>query len=115
MEDIYNRIRHRHAEYAFPESLRLVSLEETHELFENAGFRKTRIYGIHEIVFADPSKYISWVDAPTALWKINLPSEFPQDLAASLRKEIKEEMTRTKTAKGFKATHYNIFAYAQKT
>jgi len=40
IEEIYNRIRNRHTEYAMPESQKLLSLEETHDLFEKVGFKK---------------------------------------------------------------------------
>jgi SAM-dependent methyltransferase len=40
VEEIYERIRNSHADYVLPESLRLIGLEETHELFEKAGFKQ---------------------------------------------------------------------------
>jgi hypothetical protein len=66
----------------------------------------------HGVMDSRRARSLSTVTIP--LWSLNQPF-FPQDSAESLRKEIKEEMTRTKTAKGFKATHYNIVAYGQKT
>jgi hypothetical protein len=51
------------------------------------------------------------IDPPSSLWRINLPPE----LVEMARKEIKDEMIKTKTGKGFKMTVYNIIAYAQKT
>lgn len=115
IEEIYNKIRNRHPEHAMPESLKLVSLEETRELFDKAGFKKTRIYGIHQIYYVDSSKYIALVDSPQAFWRINMPSDSSSELVEMVRKEIREEMTKTKTDKGFKTTVYNVIAYAQKT
>ena len=114
-EEIYNKIRNRHPEHALPESSArtlLIGLEETHELFDRAGFKKTRIYGIHEIGYRDPSKYYASIAAGVAdFWRINMPPE----LVDMVAKEISEEMTKAKTDKGFKTTIYNIIAYAQKT
>jgi hypothetical protein len=110
IEEIYNMIRNRHTEYDMPESQKLLYLEETHELFEKVGFKKTRIFAIHQIDYVDPSRYMPSVDAPPSFWRISLPPE----LVEMARKEIKEEMIKTKTGKGFKMTYYNIIAYAQK-
>jgi ubiquinone/menaquinone biosynthesis C-methylase UbiE len=115
IEEIYNRIRNRHPERALPESLKLIGLEETHELFNKAGFKKTRIFGIHQIEYIDSSKYFPLVDAPAAFWKVNMPSDISLEQIEMVRKEIREEMTQAKTEKGFKITMYNIIAYAQKT
>jgi len=111
IEEIYNRIRNRHTEYALPESQKSIGLEETHELFDKVGFEKTRIFAIRQIDYVDPSRYVVNVDPPSSLWRISLPPE----LVEMTRKEMKEEMTKTKTGKGFKMTSYNIIAYAQKT
>ncbi len=109
--EIYDRIRSRHTEYSLPESPKLVGLKETHELFDKSGFKKTRIFPMQTIDCADPSGYVIAVDAPISPWRMYLPSE----LAEAMTKEIKEEMARTITEKGFKTTIYIIFAYAQKT
>jgi ubiquinone/menaquinone biosynthesis C-methylase UbiE len=111
IEEIYNKVRSRHTQYNMPESLKLVGLEETQELFDQSGFKKTSIYAMHTIDYCDLSGFIGPVDAPSALWRINFPSE----LAEMVRKEIRKEMERARTAKGFKTTIYNIIAYAQKT
>jgi hypothetical protein len=113
--DIYNRIRNRHPERALPESPPLIDLEKTHELFDKAGFKKTKIFGIHQIDYIDPSKYFFGVDAPAAIWRINMPPDVSSELIERVKKEIREEMTKAKTKKGFKTTMYNIIAYAQKT
>jgi len=113
--EIYNRIRDRHPERTLPESPPLISLEETHELFDKAGFKKTRIFGIHQIDYIDVSKYFFGVDAPAAFWRVNMPSDVSSELIEMVRKEIREEMTKVKTDKGFKTTMYNIIVYAQKT
>ena len=115
IEEIYNMIRNRHPEQAMPGSLKLIGLEETQELFDKAGFKKTRIFGIHEIDYIDISKFYPPVDAPPAFWRMNMPSDFQSELIEMVRKEIREEMTKVKTDKGFKTTSYNIIAYAQKT
>ena len=115
IEEIYNRIRDRHPEHALPEFLKLIGLEETHELFDKAGFKKTRIFGIHQIDYIDVSKYFFGVDAPAAFWRVNMPSDVSSELIEMVRKEIREEMTKVKTDKGFKTTMYNIIVYAQKT
>jgi ubiquinone/menaquinone biosynthesis C-methylase UbiE len=109
--EIYNRIRSRHTEYSMPDPLELVGLKETQELFDRSGFKKTRIFPLQLIDYADPSGYVTAVDAPPTPWRISLPAE----LAEVVAKEIKEEMTKTRTEKGFKTTIYNIIAYAQKT
>jgi ubiquinone/menaquinone biosynthesis C-methylase UbiE len=111
IEEMYNKVRSRHTQYTMPESLKLIDLEETRELFEKSGFKKTNIFARHEINYLDLSEYCSPIDAPTAFWRINFPSEY----AETVRKEIRKEMARAKTAKGSKTTICNIIAYAQKT
>jgi ubiquinone/menaquinone biosynthesis C-methylase UbiE len=106
--EIYERIRSRHTEYCLPEHLKLIGTKETHELFDRAGFKNTRISPTQMIDYANPSGYTIHVDAPPT--KINLPSE----LAEVVGKEIKKEMARTKTEKGFRVTVCIISAYAQK-
>jgi ubiquinone/menaquinone biosynthesis C-methylase UbiE len=113
--DIYNRVKERHPDYALPDYGKLINLEETHELFDKAGFKKTRIYGMHQIDYIDPSNYFFGVDAPTTFWRINMPPDFSSEIIEIVKKEIKEEMIKAKTDKGFKSTMYNIIAYAQKT
>jgi len=115
IKEIYDRIRNRHPERALPESPKLIGLEETHELFDKAGFKKTRIFGIHQIDYIDISKYIAVIDAPSAFWRVNMPSDFSSELIEMVKKEIREEMIKAKTDKGFKTTIFNIIAYAQKT
>jgi ubiquinone/menaquinone biosynthesis C-methylase UbiE len=115
IEEIYDRIRNRHPDYVLPESLRLIDLEETHELFDKAGFQKTRIFAIHQIDHIDVSKYYAGVDAPAAFWRVNMSSDVSSELIKKVRKEIREEMVRAKTDTGFKTTMYIIIAYAQKT
>lgn len=115
IKEIYNKVRIHHPELIMPESLQLINLEETYELFEKAGFKKTKIYGIHQIDYVDPSKFIYAVDAPTSFWRISLPLDFSSKLAEKIRREIKLEMTRAKKDKGFKITYYNIVVYAKKT
>lgn len=110
IDEIYNRVRSRHTHYTMPESLKLVGLEETQELFDKSRFKKTNIFAIHEINYLDLSGYCPHVDALTTFWRINLPSE----LSERVRKEIREEMARARTAKGFKTTIYSILAYAQR-
>jgi SAM-dependent methyltransferase len=114
--DIYVKVRKRHTKYTTPKkSLKLIDLEETHELFDKTGFKKTRIFGIHEIDYVDPTKYIATLDCPQSLFRINLPSKLPAELAERIIKETKEEMMRAKTDKGFKVTTYYILAYGQKS
>jgi ubiquinone/menaquinone biosynthesis C-methylase UbiE len=43
VKEIYKMVRNRHTEYVMPKSLNLISLEETHELFDKAGFKIDRI------------------------------------------------------------------------
>jgi ubiquinone/menaquinone biosynthesis C-methylase UbiE len=114
IKEIYIRIRNRYTEHAIPGSLKLIGLEETHELFDKAGFKKTRIFGIHEIDYVDPSKYLPTIESPQSLFRINLPSDLSSELVEMVIKETKEEMMRAKTDKGFKVTNYIILAYAQK-
>jgi ubiquinone/menaquinone biosynthesis C-methylase UbiE len=114
VKEIYKMVRNRHTEYAMPESLKLIDLEETHELFDKAGFKKTRIFGIHEIDYVDPSKYVPMVESPQSFFRLNLPSDLSPELVEMIIKETKEEMTRASADKGFKMTYYNILAYAQK-
>ena len=115
VKEIYKMVRNRHIEYVIPESLKLIGLEETHELFDKAGFKKTRIFGIHEIDYVDPSKYVPMVESPQSFFRLNLPSDLSPELAEMIIKETKEEMKRAEADKGFKMTYYNIVAYAQKT
>lgn len=114
IKEIYIKIRNRHTEHATPESLKLIDLEETHELFDKARFEKTRIFGIHEIDYVDPSKYVAFLESPQSLFRINLPSDLSSELAEMVIKKTKEEMMRAKTDKGFKVTNYIILAYGQK-
>ena len=111
--EIYDAVRKRHPEYAFPESswLKALSLEETHELFEKAGFRKPRIFAIHEINHVDPSMFLLARDATTSYWQVGLEPE----VVDKLKTKMLEEATKSKTDKGWKVTSYNIIAYAQKT
>lgn len=113
--EIYYKVRNRHPEYTLPELGNLISLEDTHELIDKAGFKKTRIFGIHQIDYIDPSKYFFGVDAPTTFWRINIPPDVSPEVIEMVKKEIKEEIIKAKTNKGFKSTIYNIIAYAQKT
>jgi len=109
---IYDTVRKRHPEYVFPESswLKALSLEETHELLEKTGFRKSIIFAIHEINYVDPSMFLLARDATTSYWQVGLQPE----VADKLKKEFLEEATRSKTDEGWKLTSYNIIAYAQK-
>ena len=108
--EIYTRIMNRHPEYPMPDMLKVISLEEAHELFDEAGFQKTRIFAIHQLNYVDPSIFLLARDATASWWKIGLPSE----VVEMLKKEMLEEMTKLRTAKGFKSTSYNIIAIAQK-
>ncbi|MGA3192027.1 MAG: methyltransferase domain-containing protein [Candidatus Bathyarchaeia archaeon] len=114
VKEIYDRIKNRHTASVLPESLKLIGLEETHELFDKAGFKKTRIFGIHQIDYVDPSKYAPMIESPQSLFRINLPPDLSLELAEMVIKKTKEEMTKAKTDKGFKVTIYSILAYAQK-
>jgi hypothetical protein len=114
VKKIYEMVRNRHTECVMPESLKMIGLEETHELFDKAGFKKTRIFGIHEIDYVDPSKYVPMVESPQSFFRLNLPSDLSPELVEMIIKETKEEMARASTDKGFKMTYYNIVAYAQK-
>jgi ubiquinone/menaquinone biosynthesis C-methylase UbiE len=114
VKEIYKMVRNRHTEYVIPESLKLIGLEETHELFDKVGFKKTRIFGIHQIDYVDPSKYLPFIESPQSLFRINLPPDLSLELVEMVIKKTKEEMTKAKTDKGFKVTIYNILAYAQK-
>ena len=111
IKEIYVKVRNRHTKHVTPKiSLKLIDLEETNELFDRSGFKKTRIFGIHQIDYVDPSKYIATLESPQSLFRINLASE----LAEIVIKETKEEMMRAKTGKGFKVTTCYILAYGQK-
>jgi ubiquinone/menaquinone biosynthesis C-methylase UbiE len=112
--EIYNMIRSRHPERALPESPTLIGLEETYELFDKAGFKKTRIFGVHQIDYIDVTKYFFGVDAPATIWRINMPLDVSSEVIDRVKKEIRVEMTKAKTDKGFKTTMYNIIVYAQK-
>jgi hypothetical protein len=83
--------RARQTEYIIPESLKLIDLEETHELFDKAGFKKTRIFGIHQIDYVDPSKYLPTIESPQSLFRINLPPDLSSELVEVVIKETKEE------------------------
>jgi len=108
--EIYTRIRNRHPEYPIPDMLKVISLEEAHELFDEAGFQKTRIFAIHQLSYVDPSMFLLDRDATSSWWKIGLPSQ----VVEMAKNEMLEEATKLKTAKGFKSTSYNIIAIAQK-
>ena len=99
IKEIYDRIRNRHPEYALPESSKLIGLEETHELFNKAGFKKTRIFGIHQIDYIDSSKYFAVLDAPSSFWRVNMLSDVSSELIEMVNKEIREEMIKVKTDK----------------
>jgi ubiquinone/menaquinone biosynthesis C-methylase UbiE len=112
IKEIYVKVRNRHTNsVTTKKSSKLIDLEETHELFDKSGFKKTRIFGVHQIDYVDPSKYIATLESPQSLFRINLPSE----LAEMVVKETKEEMMRVRTDKGFKVTTYYILAYDQKS
>jgi len=108
--EIYTKIRNRHPEYLIPDMLKSISLEEAHELFDEAGFQKTRIFAIHQLSYVDPSMFLLDRDATSSWWKIGLPSQ----VVEMAKNEMLEEATKLKTAKGFKSTSYNIIAIAQK-
>jgi len=109
--EIYDAVRKRHPKYGIPASIKGLSLEETHELFEKAGFRKPRIFAIHEINYVDPSMFLLARDATTSWWQVGLQPE----VVDKLKTEMLEDATKNKTDKGWKVTSYNIIAYAQKT
>jgi ubiquinone/menaquinone biosynthesis C-methylase UbiE len=111
IEEIYNGIKTRHPEYGLPESLRLISLKETQELFDKAGFKRTKILPVQLTDYADPSGYTLYIDAPSNLWRINVTTELGEVMA----KEMRKEMMKARTDKGFKVTIYGILAYAHKT
>lgn len=72
VKDIYKIVRSRHTNHVMPEPLKLIDLEETHELFDKAGFKKTRIFGIHQIDYVDPSKYVPMLESPQSFFRLNL-------------------------------------------
>jgi len=111
LEEIGKKIRSRHTEYSWPEPQRLLSLKETQELLDRSGFKKTKIFPTQFTDYANLSGFVPFVDAPSNLWRIDLPSKIGEMVA----KELREEMASTQTEKGFKMTVYIIFAYAQKT
>lgn len=110
MFEAYDTVRNRHPEYGMPERMGTITLEEAQELFDRAGFQRSRIYAIHRVDHRDPSDFKAKRDATTSMWRVDLPSE----IIEKAQKEIIEEMAKMITEKGLKTTIYNIFAYAQK-
>jgi ubiquinone/menaquinone biosynthesis C-methylase UbiE len=111
IKEIYVKVRNCHTKSVTTKnSSKLIDLEETHELFDKSGFKSTRIFGVHQIDYVDPSKYIATLESPQSLFRIDLPSE----LGEMVVKETKEEMIRIRTDKGFKVTTYYILAYGQR-
>jgi ubiquinone/menaquinone biosynthesis C-methylase UbiE len=110
MLEAYAMVRNRHPEYGMPNLLRKISLEETQELFDRAGFQRSRVYAIHQVNYRDPSAFRAQRDVTTSWWRVGLPSE----IVEKARKDISTEMAKLMTEKGLKTTMYNILAYAQK-
>jgi ubiquinone/menaquinone biosynthesis C-methylase UbiE len=110
MTKAYDRVRNSHPEYGMPDLLRLMSLEETQELFDRTGFQRSRIYAIHQVDYVNPSDFRAQRDATASSWRVSLPLE----MVEKAQKEIHTEMAKLITKKGLKTTIYNIFAYAQK-
>jgi ubiquinone/menaquinone biosynthesis C-methylase UbiE len=110
MLEAYDMVRNRHPEYGMPALLRAITLEETQELFDRAGFQKIRVYAIHLVDYRNPSAFRSQRDVTTGCWRVGIPSEIVEEAL----KEISKEMAKLITEKGLKTTIYNIFAYAQK-
>jgi hypothetical protein len=83
-------------------------LEETHELFEAAGFRDLQIYAIHKITHASPNQLLAgwghnW-------WKLDRTPHDVQEITTMLSREIVKQTTE----KGLKINRYTIFAHGIK-
>jgi len=101
----------------YPETTRCIefldtfpTLEETQDLFDDAGFVDTNIFAHHRVRYIDPSFFLTARDATTSFWQVGLPSE----LVESGKKAWMEEATKLCTGEGFRLTFYDIIAVGRK-
>ena len=86
-----------------------ISLEETEDLMEGAGFDKAYVYARHRLTYNEPKFVIH--DVPYAgCWKVTLPEEALLEVVD----EFKERLTGEMSEKGFRSTWYVILAYGAK-
>lgn len=85
-----------------------VDLEETQQLFWEAGFRRPLIYGYHRVMHVNPKQF--WYTNPyPALWRTHIPVD--------LREQVDQEiiaLMESKAGRGFKVNWYTIQAYGTK-
>ena len=91
-----------------------ISLEKSHELLAQAGFEQIRLYALHEIYFAEPSRLVSYLDKVFSFMLSFWQEDLPSDIVLSLKNKMVEEVKKSSTNYGFKRTHYNIYAYCTK-
>jgi ubiquinone/menaquinone biosynthesis C-methylase UbiE len=108
--EAYDRVRHRHPDYALSDRPRSLTLEETQELFDRAGFQESRISAVHNVTWVDPSIFLTDRDPATSPWRIGLSSEN----AKKVRKEVAGELLKTKRKDPLMTTSCSIFGYGQK-
>jgi SAM-dependent methyltransferase len=85
-----------------------IDLEETQQLFWEAGFRRPLIYGYHRVMHVNPKQF--WYTNPyPALWRTHIPVE--------QREQVDQEiidLMESKANRGFKVNWYTIQAYGTK-
>jgi hypothetical protein len=105
----------RHPEYPqFMEAViefreELIQLVDAVDLIETAGFMNHMIYGRDQLVFVDPSFWLT----RGMLWDMWRSGLLP-DAVDGIRDEIMDECRRLSGARGFKHTTYNIIAVGVK-
>jgi ubiquinone/menaquinone biosynthesis C-methylase UbiE len=108
--EMYERVRGRYVEYQLPRlpPTPFLSLDETYELFDTAGFRDLQISALHQLVYADPRQMLSaWGHN---YWKLDRSPQEVHEVTTALTREIAHHTTE----KGFKLNRYTIFAHGSK-
>jgi ubiquinone/menaquinone biosynthesis C-methylase UbiE len=108
--EAYDRVRHRHPDYALSERPRSLTPEETRELFDKAGFQESRISAIHNVTWIDPSMFLTDMDLTISPWRIDLSKEN----AEKVQKEVAGELLKIKRTDPLMTTSCSIFGYGQK-
>ena len=86
-----------------------IDVEETQNLFWQAGFRRPLIYGYHRVMHVNPRLF--WMSNPyPAMWRVHVPV----DLRDKVDSEIIGLMDQGSGERGFRLNWYTIQAYGVK-
>jgi ubiquinone/menaquinone biosynthesis C-methylase UbiE len=85
-----------------------IDLEETQQLFWEAGFRRPLIYGYHRVMHVNPRRF--WLSNPyPSMWRAQIPSEQLKKVDSDII-----SLMESSGGRGFKLNWYTIQAYGSK-